>query len=120
MHPLFRKADELSHLAIGAAIEVHRLKGPGLIESTYERCLMRCCWNLTEENEANEGASPVYMWLYKSEAKKAGQSGRVKNCVLRPWAFPHPPPALQFVLQSSMVAVSWALQKSILTSDGQL
>jgi len=26
---------------IGAAIEVHRLKGPGLIESIYERCLMR-------------------------------------------------------------------------------
>jgi GxxExxY protein len=41
MHPLFQKADELSRLAIGAAIEVHRLKGPGLIESIYERCLMR-------------------------------------------------------------------------------
>jgi len=41
LHPLFKKADELSHVAIGAAIEVHRLKGPGLIESTYERCLMR-------------------------------------------------------------------------------
>ena len=41
MHALFQKADDLSHLAIGAAIEVHRLKGPGLIESIYERCLMR-------------------------------------------------------------------------------
>src|SRR5712671_6680681 len=41
MHPLFSKADQLSPLAIGAAIEVHRLKGPGLIESIYERCLMR-------------------------------------------------------------------------------
>ncbi|MGO8764920.1 MAG: GxxExxY protein [Limisphaerales bacterium] len=41
MHALFKKADELSHQAIGAAIEVHRLKGPGLIESIYERCLMR-------------------------------------------------------------------------------
>jgi GxxExxY protein len=41
MHPLFQKADALSHQAIGAAIEVHRLKGPGLIESIYERCLMR-------------------------------------------------------------------------------
>jgi PD-(D/E)XK nuclease superfamily len=37
MHPLFKKADELSHAAIGAAIEVHRLKGPGLIESIYEK-----------------------------------------------------------------------------------
>jgi GxxExxY protein len=26
---------------IGAAIEVHRHKGPGLIESIYERCLLR-------------------------------------------------------------------------------
>ncbi|MCI0534471.1 MAG: hypothetical protein L0Z50_04520 [Verrucomicrobiales bacterium] len=30
MHPLYRKADELSGVAIGTAIEVHRLKGPGL------------------------------------------------------------------------------------------
>lgn len=41
MHPLFQKADDLSGQVIGAAIEVHRLKGPGLIESIYERCLMR-------------------------------------------------------------------------------
>ena len=41
MHPLFQKADELSRTVIGAAIEVHRLKGAGLIESIYEKCLMR-------------------------------------------------------------------------------
>jgi len=41
MHAFFQKADELSRLVIGAAIEVHRLKGPGLIESIYERCVMR-------------------------------------------------------------------------------
>ena len=41
MHPLFKKAEELSYHAIGAGIEVHRLKGPGLIESIYEKCLMR-------------------------------------------------------------------------------
>ena len=40
MHPEFKKADELSHTVIGAAIEVHRIKGPGLIESIYEKCLM--------------------------------------------------------------------------------
>ena len=40
MHPLFQKADILSGQIIGAAIEVHRDKGPGLIESIYERCLM--------------------------------------------------------------------------------
>jgi GxxExxY protein len=41
MHPLYTKADKLSSEAIGAAIEVHRIKGPGLLESIYERCLMR-------------------------------------------------------------------------------
>jgi GxxExxY protein len=41
MHPLFKKADDLSLEVIGAAIEVHRLKGAGLIESIYEKCLMR-------------------------------------------------------------------------------
>jgi GxxExxY protein len=41
MHPLYPKADRLSHEVIGAAIEVHRHKGPGLIESIYERCLLR-------------------------------------------------------------------------------
>ncbi|WP_438481542.1 GxxExxY protein [Oleiharenicola lentus] len=41
MHPLFSKADELSRVAIAAAIEVHRDKGPGLVESIYEWCLLR-------------------------------------------------------------------------------
>jgi GxxExxY protein len=41
MHLLFRKADQLSHVAIGAAIEVHRIRGPGMIESIYERCMIR-------------------------------------------------------------------------------
>ena len=40
MHSLYAKADALSGDVIGAAIEVHRDKGPGLIESIYERCLM--------------------------------------------------------------------------------
>jgi GxxExxY protein len=41
MHPLFPKASKLTEAIIGAAIEVHRDKGPGLIESIYEWCLMR-------------------------------------------------------------------------------
>src|SRR5258705_253621 len=41
MHVLFQKADELSRAVIGAAIEVHRLMGPCLIESIYERCVLR-------------------------------------------------------------------------------
>jgi GxxExxY protein len=31
--------DKLSHDVIGAAIEVHRILGPGLLESAYEECL---------------------------------------------------------------------------------
>lgn len=41
MHPLFQKADSLTERIIGAAIEVHRDKGAGLIESIYEWCLLR-------------------------------------------------------------------------------
>src|SRR4051812_9876283 len=39
MHPMFDRADKLSGIVIGAAIEVHRALGPGLLESIYERCL---------------------------------------------------------------------------------
>ncbi|MCO6043146.1 GxxExxY protein [Aeoliella sp. ICT_H6.2] len=39
MHKLYSKADALSREVIGAAIEVHRDKGPGLLESIYEWCL---------------------------------------------------------------------------------
>ncbi len=41
MHNLFTKASALTHDVIGAAIEVHRDKGPGLLESIYEWCLCR-------------------------------------------------------------------------------
>jgi len=41
MHPNFEKADKLSHVVIGAAIEVHRIQGAGLLESIYEKCLQR-------------------------------------------------------------------------------
>ncbi len=37
--------NELSHAIIGAAIEVHRELGPGLLESAYERAL---CHELTQ------------------------------------------------------------------------
>ncbi|MGH7144909.1 MAG: GxxExxY protein, partial [Planctomycetota bacterium] len=37
--------DALTGKIIGAAIEVHRELGPGLLESTYEECL---CWELEQ------------------------------------------------------------------------
>ena len=41
MHPLFDKADKLSFDVIGAAMEVHSIKGPGLLENIYEKCMVR-------------------------------------------------------------------------------
>jgi GxxExxY protein len=37
--------DSLTEKVIGAAIEVHRALGPGLLESAYEQCL---CYELAE------------------------------------------------------------------------
>ena len=39
MHPSFQRAMDLTKVLISAAIEVHRDKGPGLVESIYEWCL---------------------------------------------------------------------------------
>ena len=39
MHPKFSQAAGITHDVIGAAIEVHKDKGPGLLESIYEWCL---------------------------------------------------------------------------------
>jgi GxxExxY protein len=41
MHPLYSKASQLTESVIAAAIEVHRMMGPGLLESIYEWCLIR-------------------------------------------------------------------------------
>jgi len=58
MHKDYNKADALSRRAIGAAIEVHRIKGPGLIESIYEKCLMREL-KLRQINAANQIMVPI-------------------------------------------------------------
>ena len=41
MHPKYQRAHDWTSKVIGAAIEVHRLKGPGLLEPIYEKCLLR-------------------------------------------------------------------------------
>ena len=51
-----KKSDELSNQIIGAAIEVHRILGPGLLESTYEQCL---CHELTLKNISFERQKPL-------------------------------------------------------------
>ena len=41
MHGLFSRASGMTHDVIGAAIEVQKDKGPGLLESIYEWCLTK-------------------------------------------------------------------------------
>ena len=41
MDGLFSRASGMTHDVIGAAIEVHKDKGPGLLESIYEWCLTK-------------------------------------------------------------------------------
>ncbi len=41
MHALYEQASSLTETVIAAGIEVHRDKGPGLIESIYEWCLTK-------------------------------------------------------------------------------
>lgn len=52
--------DELSGLIIGAAIEVHRELGPGLLESIYEHCLELELKALGLEVKRQELAQVVY------------------------------------------------------------
>lgn len=66
MHPLYQKASSLTAEVIGAAIEVHRDKGPGLIESIYEWCLTK---ELDLRNLSYVNQKPVEI-TYKGFIKK--------------------------------------------------
>jgi len=48
--------DELTEKVIGAAIEVHRALGPGLLESAYEKCL---CHELSLRNFSFQRQVPL-------------------------------------------------------------
>jgi len=48
--------DALTGIVIGAAIEVHRALGPGLLESAYEKAL---AYELAEQNAAFEVQKPI-------------------------------------------------------------
>jgi GxxExxY protein len=53
---LVDRANQLSKRLIGAAIEVHRHLGPGLLESAYEACL---CHELTLQGIEFERQAPL-------------------------------------------------------------
>ena len=59
---------DLTHKIIGAAIEVHRLLGPGLLESAYEECL---CKELTLRGLVHERQKPVPV-IYKGVKLECG------------------------------------------------
>ena len=59
---------ELTHEIIGAAIEVHRTLGPGLLESAYEECLAR---ELTLKGLRFERQKPVPV-IYKDVKLECG------------------------------------------------
>ena len=58
--------DELTKHVIGAAIEVHRILGPGLLESIYEEAL---CHELSLRNIQNERQVEIDV-IYKGKAIK--------------------------------------------------
>ncbi len=60
--------DELTEQIIGAAIEVHRHLGPGLLESAYEHCL---CRELAQRNLDYERQVAIPL-TYKGEVLDCG------------------------------------------------
>jgi GxxExxY protein len=54
------RLDEISHRIIGAAIEVHRHLGPGLLESAYQSCLAFELKQLDPKVEEQKSLPVVY------------------------------------------------------------
>ena len=60
--------NELTHSIIASAIEVHRLLGPGLLESAYEECL---CHELHVRSIPFERQKPIPV-VYKAVKLESG------------------------------------------------
>ena len=67
---------ELTHEIIGAAMEVHRELGPGLLESVYEECL---CHELTARSIPFEKQKPIPV-VYKSAKLDCGYRADIVVC----------------------------------------
>ena len=59
-----RALNELTQTIIGAAIEVHRHLGPGLLDSTYETCLIYELNNLGLTVERQKALPVVYKTIH--------------------------------------------------------
>ncbi len=75
-----QRLNKISEAIIGAAIEVHRELGPGLLESTYEACLMH---ELTERGYKAVQQKPVSV-VYKGVRLDCGYrlDLLVEDCVV--------------------------------------
>ncbi len=60
--------NKLSSMIIGSAIEVHKILGPGLLESTYEKCM---CHELTLRGLSFESQKPLSV-NYKGKELNCG------------------------------------------------
>lgn len=60
--------DQLSNKIIGCAIEVHKILGPGLLESAYEECL---CYEFDKNDIFYERQKPVPV-IYKEIKLECG------------------------------------------------
>jgi len=60
--------NEITHAIIGAAIEVHKYLGPGLLESAYEECLVH---ELSLRNLKFERQKPIPV-VYKETKLECG------------------------------------------------
>ena len=60
--------DKLSNVVIGAAIEVHKILGPGLLEASYQKCLQQ---ELKLNNIPAVAEQPIPL-EYKGIALEAG------------------------------------------------
>lgn len=73
------KLDRLAHDVIGAAIEVHRILGPGFLESTYAKAMGI---ELRRREIAFEPEAPIQL-SYKDESIGEGRLDLlVENCLV--------------------------------------
>jgi GxxExxY protein len=62
------RINPLSNMIIGAAVEVHKALGPGLLESAYEEAL---CWELNQQRIPFERQKTLPL-LYKGHSLNCG------------------------------------------------